>query len=123
MHGKAKTLSQMDAAIARWKCPGDLTAVDTDVVVRLLTSVYGCDDSAIRSAFTKMLGLENVQIEDDQSVEAALALTTEGVEIADAIHLTSRPPDARFVTFDRQLIRLGHRAGVAKVSNVAADRS
>jgi hypothetical protein len=59
----------MDAAIARWKCPGDLTAVGTDVVVRLLTSVYGFDDSAIRSAFTKMLGLENIQIEDDQSVE------------------------------------------------------
>jgi predicted nucleic-acid-binding protein len=82
----------------------------------VLSSVYKFDESAIRSAFTKLLGLENVQIEDHQSVEAALALTTEGVEIADAIHLTSRPPDARFVTFDRHLIRLAHRVGVNSAS-------
>jgi predicted nucleic-acid-binding protein len=142
---------------SRLKCLGDMTAVDTNVVVRLLTgdhpsqsavarsvfaagpiwiaktvfletawvlsSVYRFDESAIRSAFTKLLGLENVQIEDDQSVEAALALTTEGLEIADAIHLTSRPPEAQFVTFDRQLIRLAHRAGVKKVSNAAVNGS
>src|ERR1700680_1968990 len=110
-----------------------MTAVDTNVVVRLLTgddpkqaadakslfaskpiwiaktvlletgwvlrSLYGYDESAIHDAFIKLLGLKNVQIEDEPSVAAALALTTHGIELADALHLSSKPPGAVFVSF------------------------
>src|SRR3979490_3164059 len=103
-----------------------MTAVDTNVVVRILTgddpkqaaaakslfasqpiwiaktvlleagwvlrSLYGFEESAIRDAFTKLLGLKNVHMEDEPGIAAALALTTQGLELADAIHLTSRPP-------------------------------
>jgi predicted nucleic-acid-binding protein len=131
-----------------------MIAVDTNVVVRLLTeddptqtaaarslfaagpiwiaktvlletawvlrSFYGFDESAIREAFTKLLGLDNVHSEDKPSMVAALALTIHGVELADAIHLSSRPPGAVFVSFDRSFVRRANRAGATDVSGMPA---
>ena len=127
-----------------------MTAVDTNVVVRLLTaddpkqaaaakslfqrqpvwiaktvlletgwvlrSLYGYEESAIREAFIKLLGLKNVHVEDEPAVEAALAPTTQGIDLADALHLCSRPPGAVFVSFDRSFVRRAKRASVARVS-------
>jgi predicted nucleic-acid-binding protein len=127
-----------------------MTAVDTNVLVRLLTgdepsqaaaarrlfasepiwiartvlletawvlrSLYGFETDAIRGAFTKLLGLKNVNAEEESSVAAALALTAHGIELADAMHLCSRPPGARFVSFDKSLIRRAKRAGVSDIS-------
>ena len=127
-----------------------MTAVDTNVVVQLLTqddpkqaaaakslfaagpiwiaktvlletgwvlrSLYGFDEVAIRDALTKLLGLKNVHTEDKASMGDALALTAHGIELADAIHLSSRPPGAAFVSFDRAFVRRANRAGVSRVS-------
>jgi predicted nucleic-acid-binding protein len=129
-----------------------MTAVDTNVLVRLLTgddpkqaaaakslfasepiwiaktvlletgwvlrSLYGFEESAIREAFVKLLGLKNVQIEDEPSVAAALALTANGIELADALRLSSKPADAVFVSLDQSFVRRAARAGVAGVSGV-----
>jgi predicted nucleic-acid-binding protein len=129
-----------------------MTAVDTNVLVRLLTeddrkqataarslfasgpvwiaktvlletgwvlrSLYGFSDEAIRGAFTKLLGLPNVQAEDERAVAAALALTSDGIEFADALHLSSRPSDALFASFDRSFVRRARRAGVPGVSGL-----
>ena len=131
-----------------------MIAVDTNVVVRLLTeddrtqtaaarslfaagpvwiaktvlletawvlrSFYGFDESATRDAFTKLLGLKNVHTEDKPSMAAALALTVHGIELADAMHLSGRPPGAVFVSFDRSFVRRAKRAGEANVSGVPA---
>ena len=131
-----------------------MIAVDTNVVIRLLTgdepkqaaaarrlfaagpvwiaktvlleagwvlrSLYGFDEGDIRDAFTKLLGLKNVHTEDKPSMAAALALTAHGIELADAIHLSGRPPGAAFVSFDRSFVRRANRAGAAAVSVVAA---
>ncbi|MGO9229823.1 MAG: type II toxin-antitoxin system VapC family toxin [Bryobacteraceae bacterium] len=131
-----------------------MTAVDTNVVVRLLTgdeprqaaaaralfaggpiwiaktvlletgwvlrSLYGFEESAIRAALTKLLGLKNVRVEDEPSVAAALALTASGIELAGAIHLSSRPPGARFVSFDKAFVQCAKRAGVADISGLPA---
>jgi predicted nucleic-acid-binding protein len=133
-----------------------MVAVDTNVLVRLLTeddakqaaaarslfvaesiwiaktvlletgwvlrSLYGFDESAIRNAFIRLLGLKNVQIEDEPSVAAALALSGHGIELADAIHVSSRPPGAMFVSFDQSLVRHARRAGATGVSGVPAKR-
>jgi len=127
-----------------------MTAVDTNVVVRLLTqddakqaaaakslfaagpiwiaktvlletgwvlrSLYGFDERTIRDAFTKLLGLKNVHTEDKASMADALSLTAHGIELADAIHLSSRPPGAAFVSLDRAFVRRANRAGVTRVS-------
>jgi predicted nucleic-acid-binding protein len=82
----------------------------------VLRSLYGFEESAIRGAFTKLLGLKNVHIEDESSVAAALALTMHGIELADAMHLSSRPPGARFVSFDKAFVQRARRAGVAGIS-------
>ena len=131
-----------------------MTAVDTNVLVRLLThddpkqaaaakslfasqpiwiaktvlletgwvlrSLYGFEESAVRDAFIKLLGLKNVHAEDEPSIAAALALMVEGIELADAIHLSSKPPGAIFVSFDQSFVRRARRAGIAEVSGVVA---
>ena len=131
-----------------------MIAVDTNVLVRLLTdddrkqaaaargpfaaeqiwiaktvlletgwvlgSLYGFEESAIREAFTKLLGLRNVQVEDEPSVAAALDLTTHGIELADAMHLSSRPHGAAFLSFDQSFVRRARRAGAADVSGISS---
>jgi predicted nucleic-acid-binding protein len=82
----------------------------------VLRSLYGFEESAVRDAFTKLLGLKNVHVEDEPSVEAALALTVHGIELADAMHLSSRPSGAVFVSFDQSFVRRAKRAGAAAVS-------
>lgn len=127
-----------------------MIAVDTNVIIRLLTeddrrqaaaaqalfsnnpvwiaktvllesawvlrSFYGFGDDVIRNAFTKLLGLSNVEAEDAVSVARALELAAEGVDFADAMHLVSRPAGAQFVSFDRSFIRGAQRAGMEDVS-------
>jgi predicted nucleic-acid-binding protein len=127
-----------------------MTAVDTNVVIRLLTgddpkqaaiakslfaagpiwvsktvlleaawvlrSLYGFGPEEICEAFTKLIGLSNVQTEDKASTVAALALTVHGVDLADAMHLTSRPSGALFFSFDQSFVRCAQRAGVSEVS-------
>lgn len=127
-----------------------MVAVDTNVLVRLLTgddpaqaraaralfsreriwlaktvlletawvlrSLYGFDEGAIGDAFTKLLGLKNVEAEDEAGLAAALALTGRGVEFADALHLSSRPEGAGFVTFDKAFVRRAKRAGAAGIA-------
>lgn len=126
-----------------------MTAVDTNVVVRLLTdddpvqsaaarkifasgrvwiaktvlletcwvlrSLYGFSDDAVRVAFLKLLGLENVQAEDAGAVAVALELNDHGVDFADGLHLSSRPVGADFVSFDQPFIRRAKRAGAKGV--------
>ena len=133
-----------------------MTAVDTNVLVRLLTgdaprhataakslfaagpiwiaktvlleaawvlrSLYGFEDAAIVEALTKLLGLKNVQAEDESSVAAALSLAAEGIEFADALHLSSRPPGAELASFDRAFIRRAKRAGATDVADLAAEQ-
>ena len=82
----------------------------------VLRSLYGFEESAIHDAFTKLLGLNNVHAEDESSVAAALALTTHGIELADALHLTSRPTEAVFVSFDKSFIQRARRARVSGIS-------
>jgi len=84
----------------------------------VLRSLYGFEESAIREAFQKLLGLKNVQAEDESSVAAGLALTERGLELADAMHLASRLPGAEFVSFDKSLVQRARRAGVSGISRL-----
>ena len=84
----------------------------------VLRSLYGFEEDVIRDAFTKLLGLKNVHAEDESSVAAALILTKQGVELADAMHLSSRPPGVGFVSFDKSFVRCAKRAGVHSISGV-----
>lgn len=85
----------------------------------VLRSLYGFEESAIRDAFSKLLGLRNVCVEDESSVAAALALTSHRIELADAMHLSSRPPGSRFVSFDKSFVQRARRAGVSAISDAS----
>jgi len=85
----------------------------------VLRSLYGFEERAIYEAFTKLLGLKNVHAEDESSVAAALALTTHGIELADAMHLSSRPPDVVFVSFDKSFVQRAKRAKVSGISTMS----
>ncbi len=123
-----------------------MVAVDTNVLVRLLTdddraqtaaardlfareqiwvaktvlletgwvlrSLYKFEEGAIREALEKLLGLANVEVEDAPAVIAALGLMGHGIDLADAMHVSSRPRDAAFATFDESFLRRAKRAGV-----------
>ncbi len=82
----------------------------------VLGKLYGFEESSICDAFRKLLGLKNVQAEDEAAVAAALALTAQGLQFADALHLASAPTGATFVSFDRALVRRAKRAGNVSVS-------
>ncbi len=133
-----------------------MIAVDTNVLVRLLTgddpkqaaaaralfatepiwiaktvlietawvlgSFYGFEESAISTAFGRLLGLKNVRAEDQPAVAAALALSSHGITFADALHLSSRPPGVAFVSFDRSFVRRAQRAGASEVSEMPASK-
>jgi predicted nucleic-acid-binding protein len=86
----------------------------------VLRSVYGFDEPAIQQAFIKLLGLNNVEVEDEPAVAAALALTGQGIELADAMHLSSRPSGAVFVSFDQSFVRRAKRAGAVGVSGMSS---
>lgn len=83
-------------------------------------SLYGFEESAIRSALIKLLGLPKVQVEDSPAVASALALTAKGLEFADALHLTSRPDGAAFASFDRSFVKRATRAGVTNIRSIVA---
>jgi predicted nucleic-acid-binding protein len=130
-----------------------MVAVDTNILVRLLTgddvnqahtaqslfaheiwiaktvlletawvlrSLYGFEEKAIGDAFAKVLGLRNVQTEDAVGVRASLSLVAHGIEFSDAMHLCSRPPGARFLSFDKSFVRRAQRTGLADVEAPAA---
>jgi len=82
----------------------------------VLTSLYEFADDAVVEAFRKLLGLETVHVEDEAQVVAALALTACGLELADAIHLSSRPHGISFVSFDKPFVKRAQKAGVANIS-------
>jgi predicted nucleic-acid-binding protein len=80
-----------------------------------LRSIYGFEPSAIRETLEKLVGMENVQVENHASVMLSLALMADGIDIADAMHLASTPPDASFASFDQVLVRRARRGGLSRV--------
>jgi predicted nucleic-acid-binding protein len=84
----------------------------------VLNSFYGFTESSIHDVLDRLIRLENVQVEDEPSVTGALALMAHGIDFADAFHLSSRPPGALFLSFDRSLVRRAKRAGADRVAEV-----
>lgn len=72
----------------------------------VLRFAYGFGRSAIHSAFAGVLGLPDLQVEDEAAVTSALRYYGAGMDFADALHLcSSAPAVSAFATFDRALAR------------------
>jgi predicted nucleic-acid-binding protein len=66
----------------------------------VLRAFYGFDASQIVRVFEHLLGLANLNTEDAERVAAALPLTAEGMDFADALHLSGSAHCEALYTFD-----------------------
>jgi predicted nucleic-acid-binding protein len=73
---------------------------------------YRQQPPAIAAALDALIGLPNVTCENEASVRQALAWHQQGMDFADALHLAASTSATRFVTFDRDIIRVGKRLGL-----------
>lgn len=75
----------------------------------VLTSVYGFTAEQIIGALRAVIGLPNVQVEDDVGVALALDWTSQGLDFADALHLSNCSQTDSFITFDETLAKRARR--------------
>jgi predicted nucleic-acid-binding protein len=74
--------------------------LETEWVLRRL---YRLENKVVVSAFRKLSGLGNVEIEQPMVVTQALQWCEGGMDFADALHLASSQNCRKFATFDEQL--------------------
>jgi predicted nucleic-acid-binding protein len=77
---------------------------------------YELGAEAILRSLRAVLGLENVSVEDPGTIAAALRLLEQGLDFADALHLSSSAHAERFVTFDAKLVKRARRASPLEVA-------
>ena len=66
----------------------------------ILRGVYGLDRKATNNALRKLLSLEQVIVEDESILFDTLDNHKQGIDFADALHLSSSHRAAAFATFD-----------------------
>jgi predicted nucleic-acid-binding protein len=66
---------------------------------------YGFTLAAILDAFTKTFGLQNVKIQSPESVANAIDFARQGLNFADALHLSASHDCKQFATFDTAFIK------------------
>lgn len=77
---------------------------------------YREDPATVAESLEALVALPNVTCEDEAAFRQALAWHRSGMDFADALHLTAGTSVTEFVTFDRDMIKVGKRLGL----NVAA---
>jgi predicted nucleic-acid-binding protein len=85
--------------------------LETEWVLRY---AYGFPEVAIADAFMKLLGQENVLVEDAGHVTQSANLLLKGMDFADALHLACST-EHTFVTFDKKLKTKAAAAGLETV--------
>jgi predicted nucleic-acid-binding protein len=96
------------AAAARALIDSEAVFVATTVLLEtewVLRSVYGFSGTACAAAISRFAGLPTVTLEDPMRTATALAGVLEGLDFADALHLSAAEGCETFVTFDQRLIR------------------
>lgn len=84
----------------------------------VLRHAYNLDVSTIDKAFTTLLGISSIEVEDRAAVLGAMVWHRKGMDFADALHLSVSGGATAFVSFDKALERTGRRVG-AKPAVVA----
>lgn len=74
--------------------------LETEWVLRRL---YRLDRKVVVSAFRKLSGLGNVEIEQPLVLAQALQWCEDGMDFADALHLASSQNSRKFATLDEQM--------------------
>jgi predicted nucleic-acid-binding protein len=77
----------------------------------VLRRAYREPPDKVAESLESLIGLPNVTCEDEAAIRQALAWHRSGMDFADAVHLTAAPTMG-FVTFDRDMIKVGKRLGL-----------
>ena len=75
----------------------------------VLRYAYHFDPVNIINAFQSLFGLSNVQLQDPLVIADAIAWYLDGMDFADAIHLSQSKESESFVTFDKKLMKFASK--------------
>ena len=81
----------------------------------VLRSNFGLKRDAIVHALRQLAALDGVYVEDATRLFRALDLASDGLDFADALHLTGSTGCAAFISFDRPLARRAAALGTMPV--------
>lgn len=90
----------------------------------VLRAFYRFEPAQIVRVLEHLLGLGHVNAEESERIAAALPLTADGMDFADALHLTaSRHCEALYTFDDRRFARRARRLGCAPPVQVPTDET
>jgi predicted nucleic-acid-binding protein len=104
--------AQARRALARMR--SDTSWISRTVLLEtewVLRHAYSLDVATIGKAFTTLLGIPKVDVEDRAAVLDALAWHQQGMDFADALHLAASGGATAFVSFDKALEKTAKRLG------------
>jgi predicted nucleic-acid-binding protein len=81
----------------------------------VLRGVYGFAPSRIYRALRAFAGLPSVSLESPALLAKALDYAEQGLDFADALHLTSMGDCEAMITFDLKFIKMARKAGAENV--------
>lgn len=111
----AESARQRPAAVAAL---GGRVYVPVSVILEfewVMRGFYELPRTEIQKVFAALCGLENVIIEDRDSVLAALDAYRQGLDFADALHLSRSSHCRAFQSFDRRLQKRAKATGLSPV--------
>lgn len=79
----------------------------------VLRSRYRVPRGTILAALQRLIGLDQLTLDQPAAADRALALFEQGLDLADALHLTLSTAAIEFATFDCKLARRAGELGVA----------
>ena len=106
------------SARARRLVDGQDVWVPTTVLLEtewVLRSVYRHAPTQIAAALRKFSGLARVSLENAAVAAQALGWMEQGMDFADALHLSAASSCAEFATFDTDFIKSARKATASKV--------
>jgi predicted nucleic-acid-binding protein len=84
----------------------------------VLRSAYRIEPNAIVSALRDILGVFNVEVEDEAELRQAIEWYDKGMDFADGLHVASAGRERKFATFDNALRRKVRRLGVNELADI-----
>ena len=69
----------------------------------VLAHTYGLDRATVHRALSAIVGYRNIAVENRTGVLLALAWFAQGLDFADALHLSAAKKASEFATFDRKM--------------------
>lgn len=84
----------------------------------VLRRAYDLPTVDILGAFEALAGAAEVELENAEAVQRAIAWFRQGMDFADALHIASRGTATEFLTFDKRLTAAAQKASIKGVINI-----